>query len=80
MSECFCKFHFKIEFRSCSARRKKEDRRRSREVRIVDIYSEFPFKLFDRSRSALTELVDAGFRANSSCVAPIPISFRNIRK
>ncbi len=60
----FRKVSFSIASRPKSrARRIAKEQRGSAEVRIDDIYSCFPFRLFGLDRDRLDDLVDAEFRA-----------------
>jgi FMN phosphatase YigB (HAD superfamily) len=59
-SESFVQHRILAEAR---ARKEAEDKRGSVEVRITDIYSFFPFRLFGLDREALNDLAVAEFRA-----------------
>lgn len=60
VSESFVQHRMQAEAR---ARKDSEEKRGSAEVRITDIYSFFPFRLFGLDRDALNDLAVAEFRA-----------------
>jgi FMN phosphatase YigB (HAD superfamily) len=60
VSDSFVQHRIQAEAR---ARRAAKERRGSSEVHIREIYSLFPFRLFDLNRGSLDDLVDAEYRA-----------------